>query len=229
MTAAGLAGSRAGVGLRELPEAAKAVVALAGLAAVVAARWALLVDGRLDGITIGLLFGLGLVAVGVAGGRIAGPAVARPTWRRGARDLGVDLAVGTAGGLALIAIAILATTAGGSAETPVGASLATRASAGTFGPWLGVTVLVALAEELVLRGVLFGILLGPLDRRGGAALAFGVTAAVFALMHVPVYGWHVVPLDLGVGVFLGGLRLATGRWPAAGIAHAVADIATWWL
>jgi len=48
-------------------------------------------------------------------------------------------------------------------------------------------------------------------------------------MHVPLYGWHVVPLDLGVGIFLGGLRLAGGGWAGPAIAHAVADLATWWL
>jgi hypothetical protein len=48
-------------------------------------------------------------------------------------------------------------------------------------------------------------------------------------MHVPLYGWHVVPLDLGVGLWLAGLRLATGGIAAPAIAHAVADLATWWV
>ena len=48
-------------------------------------------------------------------------------------------------------------------------------------------------------------------------------------MHVPFYGWHVVPLDLGVGVFLAGLRLASGSVAAPAIAHIVADLATWWV
>jgi membrane protease YdiL (CAAX protease family) len=59
--------------------------------------------------------------------------------------------------------------------------------------------------------------------------AIVVTSVAFALMHVPLYGWHVVPLDLGVGIFLGGLRLASGGIAAPAVAHAVADIATWWL
>jgi len=230
MIAARLAGGRADSKRRELADGAKAVAVLGGLAAVVAARWALLVDGRLDGITVGLVFGLGLVAVGMAGRRVASPAAASQILRSRAQDAAADLAAGTAGGVALIALAVFATALAGAppGADPVG-SLASRATVATFGPWLGVTVLVAMAEELLLRGVLFGLLLGPIHRRGGAALAVGGTAAAFALMHVPVYGWHVVPLDLGVGVFLGGIRLATGRWQAAGIAHAVADIATWWL
>jgi membrane protease YdiL (CAAX protease family) len=56
-----------------------------------------------------------------------------------------------------------------------------------------------------------------------------VTSIVFALIHVPLYGWHVVPLDLGVGVFLGGLRLVSGSVAAPAIAHIGADLATWWL
>ena len=49
------------------------------------------------------------------------------------------------------------------------------------------------------------------------------------MLHVPLYGWHVVPLDLGVGLFLGGLRLLTGGAVAPAVAHTVADLATWWI
>jgi hypothetical protein len=48
-------------------------------------------------------------------------------------------------------------------------------------------------------------------------------------MHVPLYGWHVMPLDLAVGLVFGGLRLATHGVAAPAAAHAVADLATWWL
>jgi membrane protease YdiL (CAAX protease family) len=56
-----------------------------------------------------------------------------------------------------------------------------------------------------------------------------LTSAVFALMHVPLYGWHVVPLDFAVGLGLAGLRLTTRSLVAPAAAHAVADLATWWL
>jgi membrane protease YdiL (CAAX protease family) len=94
-----------------------------------------------------------------------------------------------------------------------------------FAPWVGVTILVASAEELVLRGALFDELHGNLGTVGAVL----VTSIVFALMHVPLYGWHVVPLDLGVGLWLAGLRLATGGIAAPAIAHTIADLATWWL
>ena len=56
-----------------------------------------------------------------------------------------------------------------------------------------------------------------------------MTSVVFALLHVPLYGWHVVPLDLGVGLWLAGLRLISGGVAAPAVAHVVADLATWWL
>jgi membrane protease YdiL (CAAX protease family) len=97
--------------------------------------------------------------------------------------------------------------------------------AAPFLSWAAVTVLVAAAEEALLRGVLFD----GLERRGGLALAVVVTTAVFAVMHVPLYGWHVVPLDLAVGLVLAGLRLSTRTIVAPAAAHAVADLATWWI
>jgi membrane protease YdiL (CAAX protease family) len=99
------------------------------------------------------------------------------------------------------------------------------APAAAFAPWVGVTVVVATAEELVLRGALFD----ELDARLGTLGAVVLTSVAFALMHVPLYGWHVVPLDLGVGLWLAGLRLATGGIAAPAIAHTIADLATWWL
>ena len=86
-------------------------------------------------------------------------------------------------------------------------------------------MLVASAEEAVLRGVLFD----RLTRAGGIPLAIGVTTLAFALLHVPLYGWHVVPLDLAVGLGLGGLRVATRSVAAPAAAHALADLATRWL
>ena len=77
----------------------------------------------------------------------------------------------------------------------------------------------------MLRGALFD----GLARLGGPAAAIALTSLAFALMHVPSYGWQVVPLDLGAGLLLGGLRLLSGGIAAPAIAHALADLATWWL
>ena len=68
-----------------------------------------------------------------------------------------------------------------------------------------------------------------LSEAAGPLIAVLVTSCAFALMHVPLYGWQVVPLDLGVGVLLGGMRLATGGIAAPVVAHLLADLSTWWL
>jgi membrane protease YdiL (CAAX protease family) len=178
-------------------------VILAGLAAVVGMRWAATVAGVAGGVAIGLVFGLGLIVVALATG-----------WRPllGRRS---SIAIGAAGGAVLVVLALV-TRSG---------QLPWLAPPAAFIPWVAVTILVASAEELVLRGALFD----ELDGSVGTVGAVVVTSVVFALIHVPLYGWHVVPLDLGVGLWLAGLRLATGGIAAPAIAHAVADLATWWL
>lgn len=96
---------------------------------------------------------------------------------------------------------------------------------GSFAGWAVVVSLVAVAEELFLRGALYDAVTGWL----GETAAIVVAAVCFAGLHVPLYGWHVVPLDLAVGLWLGALR----RWartpvtPALG--HTLADLLGWWL
>jgi membrane protease YdiL (CAAX protease family) len=91
--------------------------------------------------------------------------------------------------------------------------------------WAGVTVLVAMAEELAIRGAL----LDAARAAVGPVAAIALTSVAFGLVHVPLYGWSVVPLDVGVGILFAGLRLATGSVAAPALAHALADLATWWL
>ena len=94
-----------------------------------------------------------------------------------------------------------------------------------FVAWVVVTALVATAEEAMLRGAI----LSALDEAGGPILAVIGSSAAFALMHVPLYGWGVVPIDLAAGVLLAGLRYLTGGTAAPTVAHLLADLATWWL
>ena len=102
--------------------------------------------------------------------------------------------------------------------------------AGNFPAWAALTAIVATAEEAFLRGALFDAVQTWVgERRHGVDVAIAVTAAAFALLHVPFYGWHALPLDLAVGVVLGATRAATGTWTAPAIAHVVADLAGWWL
>jgi membrane protease YdiL (CAAX protease family) len=91
--------------------------------------------------------------------------------------------------------------------------------------WAVFVVVVAVAEEALLRGSLYR----ALDERAGTVVAIAVTSVAFGLLHAPVYGWGVVPLDIAVGVWLGALRAVTGTVAAPVVAHAVADLAGWWL
>ena len=178
-------------------------VILAGLTVVVALRWAATVSGAAGAIMIGWAFGGALLAVALGGGWR--PASARPS----------SIVIGVAGGAVLVLLAVVTRADPAPALAP----------AVDFGPWAAVTVLVASAEEAVVRGALFD----ALDRSLGVTGAVLLTSAAFALMHVPLYGWHVVPLDLGVGLWLAGLRLASGGMAAPAMAHVIADLATWWI
>jgi membrane protease YdiL (CAAX protease family) len=91
--------------------------------------------------------------------------------------------------------------------------------------WATFVVVVAVAEEALLRGSLYR----AVEQRAGGAVAIAVTSVAFGLLHAPVYGWAVVPLDVAVGVWLGTLRAVTGTVTAPAIAHSVADLAGWWL
>ena len=94
-----------------------------------------------------------------------------------------------------------------------------------FWSWALVVSFVATSEEIFLRGALYHVL----ERSAGTNVAVAVPAAAFAALHVPLYGWHVVPLDLVVGAILGELRRSTGTLDAPVLAHVGADLAAWFL
>lgn len=94
-----------------------------------------------------------------------------------------------------------------------------------FATWALVVTVVATTEELFLRGALYDAVeswLGPTS-------AIVVGAVSFALLHVPLYGWQVLPLDLAVGLVLGGLRQRSGTPLAPAITHVSADLVGWFL
>lgn len=193
------------------------LVALA-LAATVAARWSATRVG-LDPVAVGGAFGVGLLVIAW----VAHRDWPKPGWHHlavVARHAAPAMVIGSAVGLAIVATSVLGPALAGVERVP---GLGRPAAA--FVPWALVTILVAGAEEAVLRGVLFN----RVAHAGGVPLALGVTTVAFALIHIPLYGWHVVPLDLAVGLCLGGLRLATRSVAAPAAAHVVADLASWWL
>ena len=194
--------ARSAVAIRPL---VRPVFVLAALVAVVGFRWAIVVAGGAPALATGLAFGTALVAVGIVGGAVLG------------RPRPAAIGLGMLGGLVLVGLALTSRLVAG--------PMIPFAPASSFLPWAGVTIVVAFAEELVLRGALFEAVAAA----AGDLAAVVLTSITFALIHVPLYGWHVVPLDVGVGLWLGGLRLLSGGVAAPATAHAIADLATWWL
>ena len=186
---------------------------LLGLAVIVGARWWATIAGA-DALWIGTMFGLSLAALVLIARSATSAAAFRPL------AVAKAIAIGAAFGLALVGIVVVGSAISG---TSVPAGMGRPAA--PFFPWAAITILVAGAEEALLRGRLFD----ATRRAGGVVTAVLLTTVAFALMHVPLYGWHVVPLDLAVGLGLAGLRLATGGVLAPAVSHAVADLATWWL
>ncbi len=176
----------------------------AGLGAVAVARSAFNGTGTAGGFLSGSLFGITLLILAFVGG-----------WRPGPPRL-ASLVTGVVGGLVLVAVPALL-------GPPSRVVTAMRPE--PFLIWVAVTGLVASAEEALLRGAL----LSALDEAGGPPLAVIGSSAAFALMHAPLYGWGVVPIDLAAGVLLAGLRYLTGGTAAPTAAHLLADLATWWL
>lgn len=185
------------------------------LSAIVGVR-ALAVRAGLDGLLVGAAFGAALVVLWIVARTRRSAAAERFDVVRFAVGIGVGVAVG----LVLVMVAAVGPAIAGTAAIP-----GIGRPAAPFVPWALITLVVVAAEEGVLRGVLFD----RLERVAGLALAIALTTVLFALMHVPLYGWHVVPLDLAVGLVMAGLRISTRGLAAPIAAHAVADLATWWL
>lgn len=174
------------------------------LCAAALARAALNGNATLTAFAAGLGFGMLLLA----GAAVAGWRVGRPSAR--------GLAIGMAGGIVLVLLPRLL-------HPDVAAPIGMRPE--PFVAWVAVTGVVAVAEEALLRGAL----LDAVRDAAGLPAAVLLTSVAFALMHVPLYGWGVVPVDLAAGVWLAGMRLAGGGVGAPAVAHLLADLAGWWL
>jgi membrane protease YdiL (CAAX protease family) len=79
--------------------------------------------------------------------------------------------------------------------------------------------LAAVAEEVFFRHFVYDVL-----RPGGTALAVVGSAVLFALVHVTVYGWWVLPIDLAAGLVLSWQRSATGSWKVPAVTHVLANL-----
>jgi membrane protease YdiL (CAAX protease family) len=185
------------LGITLMPGLLLAGLLLVGLSAAVGTRVLSAGPHPAASQSAGLLFAACLLLLCVASG------AARPTVDRR-----------TAGWAALGALLLCA---------PAVASFSPSAAGRDFVGWAAAVTVVVLAEEAFLRGALFTVL----QRATGPAVAVLVTATAFAALHVPLYGWRVVPLDFAVGLLLGALRLGSGSWVAPAGAHAIADYVGW--
>src|SRR5437763_8095560 len=172
-----------------------AVMAGAAGCALLALRPTLLRDGAHPTATLTALFALLLVA-GLAWPRDASAGVSA-TW---AKALPV-LAVGVA------AFVLGRVVGGGNAPQPLAVRVVALGS------------LAAVAEEAFFRRFVYDAL-----RPGGAALAVLGSAALFAVVHVTVYGWWVLPIDIAAGLVLSWQRWATGSWRVPALTHVLANL-----
>ena len=92
-----------------------------------------------------------------------------------------------------------------------------------FWTWAALAALIATLEEIAIRGALYR----RWSYEAGPVAAIVAGAVVFALIHLPRYGWAAMPLDAAVGLALGGLRALTGRVLPCAVAHTVADWGAW--
>ena len=113
----------------------------------------------------------------------------------------------------------------------VGAVLLAPLAAGSFSArgldgfwtWAALAAMMATLEEIAIRGALFK----AWSNEAGPVAAIVAGALVFALIHLPRYGWGAMPLDAAVGLALGGLRALTGRVLPCAVAHTIADWGAW--
>jgi hypothetical protein len=84
---------------------------------------------------------------------------------------------------------------------------------------VALVTLAALAEEAFFRRLVYALL-----RPGGVMLAVLGSASLFAVAHVTVYGWWVLPLDLAAGLLLSWQRAASGSWRVPAVTHVLANL-----
>jgi membrane protease YdiL (CAAX protease family) len=184
--------------------ATRSALCLTGIAAAAALRSVLGAPDTAASMPAGVVFAVALLAVAVAAG-----------WRPALPRIAA-VALGAAGGGTLIAAWLVAHGGPGIQVAPVNAGLAL---------WTPVVTLVAVSEEVALRGALFDTVRSWCGN-GGALIA---TTLLFAAMHVPLYGIGSLPLDLAAGMLLGGLRIVSGGVLAPAVAHVIADLVGGWL
>ncbi|MGZ4154516.1 MAG: CPBP family intramembrane glutamic endopeptidase [Actinomycetota bacterium] len=172
-----------------------ALPVLAGIGALFLRLWILRTPDATRTLLLVLVYGAILAAsIAVPVGRMAGDRSRLHPW--------TVVALGLAG----VAIAAAA------GRRPVPASFGAAAVA--------LSVFAAVAEEALFRRAAYGWLAS----HGGAVVAIGGSALLFALIHVPLYGAAAFPVDLGAGLLLSWQRWASGTWTVPAATHAAANL-----
>jgi len=126
-------------------------------------------------------------------------------------------------GVALLHPALLQHGAADPGGGTAGLSLTTATPVGAGG--YGTIVLTTLAEEMLFRGFLAGLLIRRLGFAGGNAVQAILFLAPHALLLVvSVAFWPLLPAQLIAGWLLGWLRHRSGSIAPGWIAHAAANI-----
>lgn len=124
-------------------------------------------------------------------------------------------------GISLVADALIAGLQrlwpGGGVLAELGGALGGMPVAGRVAAVVGLTLLPALAEECLFRGLLFT----AAARRWGPTAAVVVSAALFGAVHLDVWQSPAAAL---MGLYFGLLRLRTGSIVPGVIAHAVNNL-----
>ncbi len=84
---------------------------------------------------------------------------------------------------------------------------------------IAANTLAAVAEEAWFRRLCFG-LLAP----AGMPFAIAGSSVLFAAVHVSIYGFWVLPLDVAAGLLFAWQRSVTGSWRAPAITHVIANL-----
>lgn len=110
-------------------------------------------------------------------------------------------------------------TLGGVAAVALVRALAPPIHTAYTGAAFAANMAAAVAEEAFFRRFVYGWL-----ARRGVGVAIVVTAALFALIHVPVYGPGILPVDFAAGLVLGWQRKEAGTWLSPAVTHIVANV-----
>ena len=92
---------------------------------------------------------------------------------------------------------------------------------------LGKTLMVALPEEVLFRGLLLNLMLRAATSARGRVMALLVTSVIFGLSHLnnhPLFDWRYVTIATVAGIAYGIVYMRTGKVTASAITHGLIDV-----